>query len=203
MTAVLFRIALDQLSERLGPQTAIGLLKTLGEYVNKHFTPLGGFSTRHSRGRILTILPIYSPKRLKDQSKNLPRELQQKAVPEILKGVQECFEIAVSAGITEAAPADEIEQIIEKASARQKIIAKYQLKKEINVQMKKYSMESVVGIFVVIGLLCVGYMTIKLGKVSLFGDDYYVLYARFGSVSGLRVDSQVEINGIEVGRVDG
>jgi len=67
--------------------------------------------------------------------------------------------------------------------------------------MKKYSMETVVGIFVVIGLLCVGYMTVKLGKVSLFGDDYYSLYARFSSVSGLRVDSPVEINGIEAGRV--
>ena len=68
--------------------------------------------------------------------------------------------------------------------------------------MKKYSMESAVGIFVVIGLLCVGYMTINLGKVSLFSDDYYVLYAHFGSVSGLRGDSPVEINGIAVGRVD-
>lgn len=68
--------------------------------------------------------------------------------------------------------------------------------------MKKYSMESVVGIFVVVGLLCIGYMTIKLGKVSLFGDDYYSLYASFSSVSGLRVDSPVEINGIEVGRVE-
>lgn len=68
--------------------------------------------------------------------------------------------------------------------------------------MKKYSMESVVGIFVVICLLCLGYMTVKLGKVSLFGDDYYSLYAHFGSVSGLRTDSTVEIDGIEVGRVE-
>lgn len=67
--------------------------------------------------------------------------------------------------------------------------------------MKKYSIESVVGIFVVIGLLCVGFMTVKLGKVSLFGDDYYSLNAGFGSVSGLRVDSPVEINGLVVGRV--
>jgi phospholipid/cholesterol/gamma-HCH transport system substrate-binding protein len=67
--------------------------------------------------------------------------------------------------------------------------------------MKKYSMESVVGIFVVVGLLCVGYMTVKLGKVSLFADDNYTLYACFGSVSGLRVDSPVEMNGIEVGKV--
>ena len=68
--------------------------------------------------------------------------------------------------------------------------------------MKKYSMESIAGIFVVIGLLCVGYMTVKLGKVSLFGDDYYLLYAGFTSVSGLRADSPVEIDGIEVGRVE-
>jgi phospholipid/cholesterol/gamma-HCH transport system substrate-binding protein len=68
--------------------------------------------------------------------------------------------------------------------------------------MKKYSMEFIVGIFVVIGLLCVGYMTVKLGKVSLFGDDYYPLYARFNSVSGLRVDSPVEIYGIQVGRIE-
>ena len=68
--------------------------------------------------------------------------------------------------------------------------------------MKKYSMETIVGIFVVIGLLCVGYMTVKLGKIRMFGGDYYTLYARFTSVSGVRVDSPVEIGGIEVGRVE-
>jgi phospholipid/cholesterol/gamma-HCH transport system substrate-binding protein len=67
--------------------------------------------------------------------------------------------------------------------------------------MKKYSVETVVGVFVVIGLLCVAYMTVKLGKVSLFGDNYYSLYARFSSASGLREGSPVEIDGIEVGRV--
>jgi len=69
--------------------------------------------------------------------------------------------------------------------------------------MKTYKMESVVGIFVVIGLLAVGYMTIKLGKVSLFGDDTYPLYARFSSVSGLRVGNPVEMLGIVVGRIEG
>jgi len=67
--------------------------------------------------------------------------------------------------------------------------------------MKKYSIETVVGIFVVIGLICVGYMTIKLGKVSLFGEDTYPVYARFASVTGLRAGSAVEIYGIQVGTV--
>ena len=68
--------------------------------------------------------------------------------------------------------------------------------------MKKYSIETVVGIFVVIGLIGVAYMTVKLGKISLLGDDYYSLYARFASVSGLRVGNPIEIDGIEVGRVE-
>ena len=68
--------------------------------------------------------------------------------------------------------------------------------------MKKYSIETVVGIFVVVGLLCVAYMTVKLGKVSLLGDEYYSLYASFASVSGLRVGNPIEIEGIQVGRVE-
>jgi phospholipid/cholesterol/gamma-HCH transport system substrate-binding protein len=68
--------------------------------------------------------------------------------------------------------------------------------------MKKYSLETIVGIFVVLGLLGIGYMTIKLGKIRMFSGDYYILYARFNSVSGLRVDSPVEIDGIEIGRVE-
>lgn len=69
--------------------------------------------------------------------------------------------------------------------------------------MKKYSIETAVGIFVVAGLLCVAYMTVKLGKVSLLGNEYYSLYASFTSVSGLRLGNPVEIDGIEVGRVAG
>jgi phospholipid/cholesterol/gamma-HCH transport system substrate-binding protein len=69
-------------------------------------------------------------------------------------------------------------------------------------QMKKYTMETTVGIFLVFGLLCVGYMTVKLGHFSLFGDDAYSLFARFTSVTGLRVGSLVYISGIEVGRLE-
>jgi len=68
--------------------------------------------------------------------------------------------------------------------------------------MKKYAMETIVGIFIVFGLLCIGYMTIKLGHVSLLGDDSYSLIARFTSVTGLRVGNPVDILGIEVGKVE-
>jgi len=67
--------------------------------------------------------------------------------------------------------------------------------------MKKYAMETTVGIFLVFGLLCIGYMTVKLGHVSLLGDNAYSLFARFTTVSGLRAGSPVNMLGIEVGRV--
>jgi phospholipid/cholesterol/gamma-HCH transport system substrate-binding protein len=68
--------------------------------------------------------------------------------------------------------------------------------------MKKYAMETTVGIFVVLGLLCIAYMTVKLGHVSFLGEDSYPLLARFTTVSGLRVGSPVNMLGIEVGRVE-
>ena len=69
--------------------------------------------------------------------------------------------------------------------------------------MKKYSMETTVGIFMAICLLCVAYLTLKLGKVSILGDKAYPLFAKFTSVSGLKVGSPVEMVGMQIGRVAG
>ena len=68
--------------------------------------------------------------------------------------------------------------------------------------MKKYKVETIVGIFVFLGLLCIGYMTVKLGKVSFLHDDSYLITAKFISVTGLRDGNPVDIMGIEVGRVE-
>jgi phospholipid/cholesterol/gamma-HCH transport system substrate-binding protein len=69
--------------------------------------------------------------------------------------------------------------------------------------MKNYRHETVAGVFVLIGLVCVGYMTVKLGRVKLLSHDSYPLYARFSSVSGLRAGNPVEMLGIEIGEVTG
>lgn len=69
--------------------------------------------------------------------------------------------------------------------------------------MKKYSHETVVGVFVVVGLAVVGYMTVKLGNVSFLGDNTYSLYGEFTTISGLREGNPVEIFGMEVGQVGG
>lgn len=69
--------------------------------------------------------------------------------------------------------------------------------------MKKYAMETTVGIFVLAGLLCVAYLTVKLGKLDIGGSDSYPLVARFKDVTGLKNGAYVEMAGVRVGRVSG
>ncbi len=61
--------------------------------------------------------------------------------------------------------------------------------------------EIIVGIFVLIGLLCTAYLTVKLGRMEVFGSNGYELQARFNSAAGLRVGASVEVAGVQVGRV--
>ena len=68
--------------------------------------------------------------------------------------------------------------------------------------MKKTSIEAAVGIFMLIGIVCVGYLSIRLGKMEWGGDKYYPLFARFQSVSGLIAGAHVELAGVHVGKVD-
>jgi phospholipid/cholesterol/gamma-HCH transport system substrate-binding protein len=68
--------------------------------------------------------------------------------------------------------------------------------------MKKYTQETVVGIFVVVGIIAIAYMTINLGNVGFLGEKTYTLIAKFTSVSGLRAGNPVNMLGLEIGRVD-
>jgi phospholipid/cholesterol/gamma-HCH transport system substrate-binding protein len=61
--------------------------------------------------------------------------------------------------------------------------------------------ETAVGLFVLLGLVCMAYLTIKLGKMEAFGGQGFELSASFDSVSGLRVGADVELSGVPVGRV--
>jgi phospholipid/cholesterol/gamma-HCH transport system substrate-binding protein len=60
-----------------------------------------------------------------------------------------------------------------------------------------------VGIFVLIGMACLAYLAIRLGKLELYGAHGYVLFADFASVAGLKPGDPVEIAGVKVGRVEG
>lgn len=69
--------------------------------------------------------------------------------------------------------------------------------------MKKYAMETTVGVFVLAGLLCVAYLTVKLGKLEVVGGDSYAINARFKDITGLKNGAYVEMAGVRIGRVTG
>jgi phospholipid/cholesterol/gamma-HCH transport system substrate-binding protein len=67
--------------------------------------------------------------------------------------------------------------------------------------MKKFDLELAVGFFMIIGIICLGYLSIKLGKMEVFGDEGYEIHAIFSNSGGLKSGSSVVIAGVEVGRV--
>lgn len=68
--------------------------------------------------------------------------------------------------------------------------------------MKRAKMETAVGLFLLAGIACLGYLSLKLGKLEIVGGDYVPVIAEFSSVAGLRPGAGVEIAGVEVGKID-
>ena len=67
--------------------------------------------------------------------------------------------------------------------------------------MKRIDTELLVGLFMIIGITCLAYLSIKLGRMEIIGDKGYKLYAEFSEIGGLKNGASVEIAGVEVGRV--
>lgn len=67
--------------------------------------------------------------------------------------------------------------------------------------MKRSALDIAVGVFVILGILALGWLSIRLGKVELWGGGNYVVTADFPSAGGLKNGSSIEIAGVQVGRV--
>jgi phospholipid/cholesterol/gamma-HCH transport system ATP-binding protein len=132
ITAILFSVELDMLCENLGHKAALEVIQSLGECINKELGALGGFSARHSRDQILTVLPHVNLKEAEQMLTSFSEGLQKRQLHDIHEKAQAevCqdtdFEIYILAGITEARSNDEIDSIVEKARSKQKVIARYQ-----------------------------------------------------------------------------
>lgn len=68
--------------------------------------------------------------------------------------------------------------------------------------MRRSALDVAVGVFLLIGIFALGWLSVRLGRVDLFSSPGYVVFADFPSVGGLKAGSSVEIAGVEIGRVD-
>jgi phospholipid/cholesterol/gamma-HCH transport system substrate-binding protein len=66
---------------------------------------------------------------------------------------------------------------------------------------KKHDVELAVGIFVLLGILALGFMSIRLGELEVVGSRGYTVYAEFANAGGVKSGASVEIAGVEIGKV--
>jgi phospholipid/cholesterol/gamma-HCH transport system substrate-binding protein len=67
--------------------------------------------------------------------------------------------------------------------------------------MKKFDVEMAVGIFIIVGILALAYLSVKLGRLEVIHTGGYTLYADFSDIGGLKPGGAVVIAGVEVGTV--
>ena len=67
--------------------------------------------------------------------------------------------------------------------------------------MRKFDVELSVGLFIIAGIICLGYLSIKLGKMEVLGGEGYEVYAVFSNSGGLKPGASILIAGVHVGRV--
>jgi phospholipid/cholesterol/gamma-HCH transport system substrate-binding protein len=68
--------------------------------------------------------------------------------------------------------------------------------------MRKIDLELSVGIFMLIGVVALAYLSVRLGRLEIIGGGRtYTLYAEFANTGGLKQGASVEIAGVEIGKV--
>jgi len=68
--------------------------------------------------------------------------------------------------------------------------------------MKRFNVETAVGLFVIAGIVAIAWLSIRLGKPEIVGGDYVPVHAEFASVAGMKPGASVDIAGVPVGKVD-
>jgi phospholipid/cholesterol/gamma-HCH transport system substrate-binding protein len=59
----------------------------------------------------------------------------------------------------------------------------------------------IVGIFAILGVIALAILSLSLGKLTLLPKPGYTLYASFDNISGLKTGDQVQLAGVQVGKI--
>lgn len=67
--------------------------------------------------------------------------------------------------------------------------------------MERKGLELGVGLFLLVGLLCLGYLSFKLGDVHPLGGSSYEVSAVFSNVAGMKERTSITMAGVNIGRI--
>jgi len=125
---------LDTVATRLGHEAAQEAIRSLGVYLEKHFGPVGGFSTRHSLNEYVTFLPSTDLAEAEGILGGFINDfqIQEQAILDLWSAAQkqsdsrECLALTILAGLAQGQPSQELESVINLAKHQQKVIARIQ-----------------------------------------------------------------------------
>ena len=121
---------LDIIRASAGHDAAQVAIRSLGSYIDKHFGPIGGFSTRRRSNEFVTVLPYSDLTEAKSILKDFAKDFQERGIQGVLAGARKqttsagCVEFTVLAGIAQGQPVADIDSVIDAAKSQQKEIAR-------------------------------------------------------------------------------
>ncbi len=130
-TVVLFTLEeLSAIITNLGHDAAQEAIRRMGLFIDKHFSAIGGFSTRTQTNEFVTVLPYSDLGEAGIILQDFVRDFQAQGIRDIWVGARrraamgDCVEFAIMAGIALGQPIAEIGPIIDSARHQQKEIAR-------------------------------------------------------------------------------
>ena len=121
---------LDAIIASFGHEAAQETIRKIGVSIDKHFSAIGGFSTRRATNEFVTVLPYSELAEAESILKDFVRNFQEQGIRDIWDGAYKqaamdgCAEFTILAGIAQGQPILEIDFVIDSAKSQQTEIAR-------------------------------------------------------------------------------
>ena len=121
---------LNTIITKLGHDAAQEAIHSMGLYIDKHFGPVGGFSTRRRINEVVTVLPYSDLADAKGILRDFIKDFQGQGIRDIWTGARKqvalgnCVDFTILAGIAQGQPATDIDSVIALAKSQQKVIGR-------------------------------------------------------------------------------
>jgi phospholipid/cholesterol/gamma-HCH transport system ATP-binding protein len=123
---------LDRIIDNLGHKAAQQGIRSMGDYINKHFGAVGGFSARRSINQFGTVLPFADLEEAERILAEFTTDFRENGLINIENAARQvnpsvsCFEFSISAGLARGNPDVELDSVMESAEDNREPIAQFQ-----------------------------------------------------------------------------
>lgn len=103
----------------------------MGAFIDKHLSPIGGFSTRHGIEEFIAMIPDSDIAECDGILKNLIQDFREQGIRSIWAAASKqtgsglCFEFGILSGLAQGQPFAEMEEVINLAKKQQKEIGRF------------------------------------------------------------------------------